>query len=225
MINSELLYYGLGKGNSYGHVSRSKDHVKSMEMVDSFLIRHAEAGDNYSFNVRVTAEFDQKDREERERLCSTITSAIGKPSEVYGENPDINLNTVAWSQNKKIPQDLRNFLLSLSVESRQFCIKYLTISELRSFRWKDSSLPQSLLITIISRDRFSLQPNFLFPNKSQDELYKLISDVAECLPVKLGVKHFKKAIPRKTEGSYIFRTLDHQVITTLTNVLEGRCKR
>jgi len=35
MTLSEFLYYGLGKGNSYGHVSRSKDHIKSISFPES----------------------------------------------------------------------------------------------------------------------------------------------------------------------------------------------
>jgi len=218
MSPPELLYYGLGKGNSYGHASRSKDHIKSMSMVDSLLRHHAEAFGNHCFNIQLIAERDPEDSHEREKVLAAITSAVGKPSQIYGQNLNENRNTLHWLQKAQIPLTLKEYLLSLSVDSRQFSKKFLIFSELRTFHWRNYDLPPNMLLTIISHDRFSLQPNFWFPNTTDQEgLSNLISVVSEGLPVKFGANHFKKAIPKKNGSGYLCRKIDDSLIAKLTN--------
>lgn len=220
MSPPELLYYALGKGSSYGHVSRSKDHIRSMTMVDAFLTSHAEAECVYTFRIKLSAELDKKDREERQKIFSTITSYVGPPSEIYGDNTSVELNAVVWLQRSQLPPDLKMYLVSLSVEAREFCSKYLSIAELTAFYWKELDLPQNLLVTMISHDKFSLQPNFWFPDAINElEFYKLMTAVTKCLPVRFTVKHFKKAIPTKSGKKFNFRAMDDGVIAKITALL------
>lgn len=183
---------------------------------------HTDAGSTHGFSIQLIAERDHRISDEREKVLAAITSAVGKPSQIYGQNPNENLNTLHWIQKAQIPQNLKEYLLSLSVESRQFSQEFLVFSEFRTFQWKNFSLPPNMLLTIISHDRFSLQPDFWFPNATDQEgLSNLISVVTEGLPVKFGANHFKIAIPKKSGSGYLFRKIDDSLIAKLTNAIEG----
>ncbi len=205
MKQQSYVYYSPPKGSVYGHFVRSKNHQKTalqLQHVVKHLGNHKDDDHGQLVNLRLHEIVPTSDLTQRKKCIDDITDRFGSRDLKFARNSEDVFALHDWN----IPFNKLMELIDYQTKNK---FPNLHVSYSYYFHWKTKGMAESVIMVQFFDNRFLATTILHFPYyMDQRKLIPFLKELNEALPFKLSPKHFRYAIPNKSNEGFSIRKID-----------------